>query len=358
MGLLYAFSGFRDNQKSDLLQDNPRLKNFLWVIGGAITVIFADWKILSKDEITAALRGQATLSYVAFATGTMVLCLFGIALGIYWNAKSRGSTNESMRRSAFQLVMIFLHNGYAKYSEKYNELDRNTTPEEIHNRENLAQYGKVVATSIVLAMRDRGMGISREHRLGTIDDLLEAIENTVLLMSGGSRDLQLKSNYMVRITKSDLPRERAPAPMFQFGNADRYEKFLVLRRYKGSRGAQVCLPVEPKGSSEPILPGAPEAFSSGEYRLINCKSVNVDGNFSKQIKDSVSRYFKTAGFSSVISLPISRGRKVIGVLNIESSKVDILDQGDDMVDRVARVLQPYCLLLGEVVGSVEDEARA
>lgn len=357
MGLLYAFSGFRDNQKSDVLQNNPRVKNFLWIVGGAVTVVFADWKILSQDEISTALRGKATLSYVACATVTMVVFLSAIAVGIYFNAKSRGSNNESMKRSAFQLLMIFLHHGYAKYLEKYSELDRNSTPEEIHNRENLAQYGKAVATSIAVCMRDSAAGISREHRLGTIDNLLDAIENTVLLMSGGSRDLAIKTNYMVRVARQDLQRERAPAPLFQFGDAARYERFLVLRRYKGSRGAQVCLPVEPKGGNEPILPGAPEAFSSGEYRIINSKSVNIEKGFPKNIKDDLSKYFKNAPYKSVMSLPISKGRKIIGILNIESNKVDILDQSDDMVDRIARAIQPYCLLLGEVVSSYEEEAK-
>ena len=42
MGLLYAFSGFRDTGKAVGLKDNPRVTNLRWLAVGRIAALFGD----------------------------------------------------------------------------------------------------------------------------------------------------------------------------------------------------------------------------------------------------------------------------------------------------------------------------
>jgi hypothetical protein len=60
------------------------------------------------------------------------------------------------------------------------------------------------------------------------------------------------------------------------------------------------------------------------------------------------------GKSERTLVPLIWERGVVGVVNVESNHVDIVDKGSDMVTRIGNALAPYCVILGELVHRAEE----
>jgi hypothetical protein len=74
----------------------------------------------------------------------------------------------------------------------------------------------------------------------------------------------------------------------------------------------------------------------------------------KAVQTEVKKFFNTKPYASVLSVPVILGTRVIGVANVESSHIDVVDLGFDMVERIADALVPFCMVLGELVNRTEE----
>jgi HAD superfamily phosphoserine phosphatase-like hydrolase len=91
IGIFYGFDGWRGNAEELALQDSPRVKNLLWILGPGIAAFIGDVKALDPD----AKKPLLLLTYfLPCVVGAVVVVVFwGIWIGIgRVRARSRGET--------------------------------------------------------------------------------------------------------------------------------------------------------------------------------------------------------------------------------------------------------------------------
>lgn len=343
MGMLYALSGFNDSGKNDDLKANPRVRNLLWIISGAVGVLLADWKIFSDSGVTSEQRAVLVAAYLLAAVVSAAVWVIGIAIGIFANAATQ--SQKSVRGHAFDLTLTFLSSGYKKYQLSKNEFLKR---KDLAVAELAGEVGLVTSSLIARALRDREPGADPANRENTVSTLMEAASEIVQLVSDGANP-ELRTNYMLSVPKDELNAAKATKPYFTYGDTGRYETYLVLERYRSGPYSAICLPVEPRNSGDRALPGAPHAFYSGEFGVINAKKPPKCGWLPKATQAEIADFFRKVDFQSVLSVPIIKGDQRVGVLNIESSLEDVVGQGPGIVKELVKALAPLLLLLGEVL---------
>lgn len=348
LGLLYAASGFTDPGKTDDLAKNPRVRNLLWLLGGALTVLLTDWKLFSSAAITPEQRATFVATYAIFALSAAVGGVAVIAALIALSLNARARRNIAFRDRIAELVLEYVQYGYRSYRTRFDRLEAVREP--AHPAQAASQIGQILATLMVTTALERSRD-DAQLRDDTIDKVLEGIESMVRLFAPGADGLHLRTNYMARVSEAGLQGAR---PLFVDGPLSDYAGFLVLRRYKDGRQADVCLPFEPTPRERRVLPGAPASVTSKAACRINVAAPEFRPGVPPALRADVKHFFKDVPYVSVLSAPLIWERDVVGVVNVESSHVDLVDQGADMVERIAEALGPFCMILGELVHRGEE----
>lgn len=344
MGFLFATSGFADQGKSDDLSKNPRVKNLIWLIGAGGAVFLADWKIMSGGGVDPALRGQLVFAYVAAAVVLAVVTIAFISAIIYLSVRAAARHNPALRDYAGELVVQYVSFGLRAYRTLRAEFEIKAG-ESLSAAEALRTSGSTLSILFAAVALDRKQS---DHRLRDqfIDQTLEAIEDTVKLFAPKGADLQLQTNYMVRVPQDGL---NGLAPHFAPDPLDSYEAFLILRRYRQGGNPPVALPICKPQPPRSQLPGAPMAVVTQRACLLNTAKVTFKPGVPAKVQKDIRAFFRDVHYASVLSLPIIWDREVIGVVNIESDQVDLVGRGADMVARIGSALAPYSVVLGELV---------
>lgn len=355
LGLLFAVSGYTDSGKTDDLSKNVRVKNFLWLIGGVFAVILGDWSVLTstmKEDV----KGEMLLAYLG---GAMVAALLGvllIAISIAHTARTRARQNPGFGNRTSELVLEYIQYGYRYYRGQLERLDKEVAAADalaasqaLSTPQSLQESGKLLATLIAvtsLAHDEEDPDVLERY----IDQVLIGIEDTVKLFASNVKGLRLRTNYMVEIAEAQLDVD----PMFVSGQLNKYRGFLRLRRYRDRTVGPVCLPVEPPTRANRVLPGAPACVFRQSACLINRRDLKFESGVPKTVQADVRRFFNAQTYDSVLCVPVILGTRVIGVVNVESSHIDVVGLGFDMVERIADALVPFCMVLGELVSRTEE----
>jgi hypothetical protein len=354
-GLLFAVSGWTDSGKTDDFSKTVRVKNFLWLIGGVVTVVFGDWKVVVSST-QEDVKGWMLLAYLAGAMGAAILGVLAIAITIALTASARKKSHPSFGDRTGELVLEYIQYGYRYYRGQLDRIDKEVATaaalaasQSLSTPQSLQESGKLLATLIAVttSARDEADPNLLERY---IDQVLIGIEDTVKLFASNVRGLRLRTNYMVEIVQAQVD----VTPMFASGPLDKYRGFLRLRRYRDREVGPICLPVETKTRAIRILPGAPACVFKQSACLINTKDLKFESGVPKAVQTEVKKFFNTKPYASVLSVPVILGTRVIGVANVESSHIDVVDLGFDMVERIADALVPFCMVLGELVNRTEE----
>jgi hypothetical protein len=349
MGALYGISGFGEPGKTDDFAKDRRVKSLIWLVGGAVGTFAVDWNLMSPGGLTPAQRGLLTGTYMLAAVVTALAVILLIAFSIYLTVHARGRDKPFFRGRAGELVLEFVYFGYRYYRAKLDQLDKEAANAS-DSAVSLGALGVALSTVMMTAALERAQpNIDQRERF--IDEVMSAIENTVKLFGGGVPGLELRTNYMVKVGQDGLA---GHTPMFVEGALQRYDGFLVLRRYRDGMVAAVCVPLERDALSTTLLPGAPTSVAEHAACLLNPKKLSFRKGVPKGVQADVRAYFKDAPYASVLSVPLIWGRDVVGVVNIESNHVEIVGKGPDMIKRIGHALAPYSVILGELVHRAEE----
>jgi hypothetical protein len=345
MGILFGISGFDDGGKTADLSKNQRTKNFLWIVGGATSVLLADWKLLANDANTD--RSQLLIAYligaVGGAGGTILLITIAIAVSI----SRRGTRQPVFRHQALTIVMDYLKFGYRGYQQGVAALEaraQSATPENV-----LRETGRALSLIIASAALARNSN-DPAIRSDTIDRVLGAIEDTVKLFAVDVQDLELQTNYMELIPRDRLGGKK---PLFLEDAVDRHEAFLVTRRYRTGASGTAFLPLYSSMTRKLPLPGAPACAISRKAVVLNTRKIDMPAGLSKDVQTDIRNFFKDVWYLSVLSVPLVSGRDVVGVVNIEANYIDVVGKDTHMVSSIGAALAPHCLILGELVARGE-----
>ena len=349
MGFLYAISGFGDSGKVDDLAKNPRVRNVLWLFGGAVGIFFADWTAMAGKPIAPEDKGVLISVYSLAALGAVLLTLLGQSLLILSNAHEASRREAALRGRGGELVHEFLVYGFRAYRSLRDKLE-SAAAKQFTIPDALAALGTGVSVLAAATVRDREHADARS-RDDLVDQALQAMESTVKLFAPGVVDLELHTNYMVRVSSDRLG---GVSMRFAPGDLTDYDSFLVLRRYRDKHADSLCLPISKRGQGERVLPGAPAAAFFSEARLINAAKPIYETGVPPATRTEINTFFKQAAYKSVLSVPLVREREVVGVVNIESNHVDVVGKGPDMISRIGAALAPYTVVLGELVGRAEE----
>ena len=347
MGFLYAVSGFTDPGKVEEFSKNPRVKNLIWLLGGAGGVFLLDWKIMAPEDVDAHLRGALMFSYALCAIGAAIIVILGMSCFIFLSTEGLARRNPCLIGRSGDLVLEYISYGYRAYRTRQEKLEA-AGEAGGGGPEALSAVGSTLSVLISATARDRGRGDPVQRDL-LIDQALLAIESTVKLFATGVPNLELRTNYMAvaPFVRLGTTRQRFVADAPQPDT-----KFLVLRRYRDQLAEAFAIPIA--AVSEKQLPGAPIAAADGQACLLNPKRLSFRKGVPKATRDQVKAFFKGAGYGSVLSVPLIWERDVVGVVNVESNHIDLVGKGSDMSRRIGIALAPFCVVLGELVRRAEE----
>ncbi len=379
LGVFFALNGFGESVKPTELKNSARVRNLLWLVTGAVGVLFADWKKLAGS---APEPGFLLVSYLLGAISGAVLGMLMVvaflALDIRRANRLRGGDDELL---PYDLIVDYLHYGYAYYQQKRSKLEEARTTGRQHvelavqralqqaqqdhaarkrqgrliRLERDAGVQDVIAALVhgiasILAESDPTRRRERENEV--IELILNGVKAAVLNQARSDlKSLQIHVNHMTFVPIAEVTEEQLEAALFRFGDEDRYTGLLVLHRAAaGSALETVVLPVDGRISDrDTLLPGAPEAFVLGKAAIINSRSVKCNQGIDKPIQAAIEKFFKGVDFESVASIPISSKTGVLGVINVESNRDDLLGEGEEIGKAVCTTLQPFAALLSRVL---------
>ncbi|WP_146044242.1 hypothetical protein [Novacetimonas maltaceti] len=240
--------------------------------------------------------------------------------------------------------MTYMYHGYNKYRERVSSImsSQNVSKEEIIP-EILDKVGKSIATAYAYAR-----GALNRHDLeeiqGGTKKVMGAMADVVRLIAPNSDQLNINVNFMLKVPEppSDVP------PEFMIHKKESYSSFLLLIRYDNGNGFRICLPLESSTKTNYSLPNAPACFAEGEPKLLNKNKIKFQNKVPKDVQEQVRKFFSESKYESVLSLPLCLAQgsnESIGVVNIESNRIDIIGNGSKQTLRIANSLAPLCLIL-------------
>jgi hypothetical protein len=349
MGSLFAISGFTDAGKTDDLSKNQRVKNLAWLVGGAASVLLFNWKLLSPAEVTPAERATLMVTYALAAVIALFVVILIIAASIFNTVRARAAARAIFQGKAGELVLEYIQYGYRYYRARLDKLDQEAGQAD-DAAQSLAKLGEALATVMATTALDRTQPNAAQREL-FIDQVLAAIEDTVKLFGSGVTDLKLRTNYMVKVSAASLA---GTEPHFIDRPVEGYEGFLVIRRYRDGAAGAACLPLEPATRAAWVLPGAPASVFGRAACHMNLGKLKFGARVPATVRRQVEGFFKGAAYVSVLSVPLLWDRSVVGVVNVESNHVDVVNKGSDMIGRIGNALAPHCVILGELVHRAEE----
>jgi len=378
LGVFFALNGFGESVKPAELKNSARVRNLLWLVTGAVGVILADWKRLAGSAPDAGfLLVSYLLGAIAGALFGLVVIVAFLALSIRYANHRRGVADQLPHG----LIVDYLHYGYAHYQQMRAKLEeaKSGAQEQIRiavdealakaHRDNAAREQEerlvrmerdasvqdliaALVHGIASVLAESNRERQRERQNEVIDAVLGGIKAAVLNQARSDlTGLRIHVNHMTFVPIADATEEEREAALFRFGDEERYTGLLLLHRAAGGSALEtVVLPVDGRvNDRDRLLPGAPEAFVHGKAAIVNSRSIKCNDGIDQETQSAIRRFFEAVDFESVASIPISGKGGPMGVVNIESSRRDLLGEGEAIGKAVCTTLQPFAALLSRVL---------
>lgn len=350
LGLFYGFDGWRGSAENLPFNQTPRVRNLLWVVGGAFSSFAAS---LFYGDVS---RPRVLLFYlIGFIVGGLGSVVGWGILILFKYSYIRFRHPEDYPPQPFSPVFDYFQYGYHFVKKDYAEgLKRLNEQNSKKRRELLPAYAEQVSLAVA-AVSSYLSDPTDKKRFDITRSILKAICAVMRLYHVQVRALSFNANCMVAYQRDDAPDEMAKRLKFAWGDLSRYDYYLSLYAYAEPKGVQnFALPVEPKNdphSWRKMLPGAPEAFLINETIIIdNIRKLSYADAIPFEIREEISVYFKKRRtFESFACVNIVYGGRQVGVLNIECSTKNIFGRGQKHKDELQSLLFPFCFLLGFLI---------
>jgi len=357
MGSVFVFSSWRGSLKGSDLKSDPRIKGLGWAIAGFFATLLGRWeKLFDLEKVD---RNRLLLAYTVPLLLTVFACLALISLMIFVRSAAiqRHSSKEYLSES-FKPVLEYLQYGYQHYKE---ECER---PIEAERKSRLLRFRELNAAAFDLLARDI-LAIESYHRAEAVAALeplranlcrqiLDHIRLTVQSYMPVDSNPHLNANIMFAIPVADATEEHWNLAKFVYQERQQYGHLLILREYVSPEGQEgfalpVVNPLLVPEWREWVLLGAPDAFLRKEVLVIQTHNLDFGKHVPQNIKQQIQGYFDgKEGFRSFACLPLLGEGSARGIVNVESNQEHIFQESAEVQSEIARVLQPFCALLGSI----------
>jgi hypothetical protein len=325
LGGFYGLDGWRGSLKEVDLRNSPRVKNFLWLIGAGAAAFIADIHLIDQRADKSILL---LLYGICAAVGIVSVVAFFAALTLL---------SARHNPSAYGLgdsLGDYLQFGYHYFRKRKDELTH-----ELHvvqgDHQRLLKYLKQLTSSIVIA----GADVTLADKNVLARQLLLAV-NEVVAASQPETVATIRANFMRVVPCTDEIR----ATVRFADDEDDLAECLELALYdSGVEPLGFRLPLIP----EKVLPGAPTALQRSSPIIVdNTAKIAYPDNISQSVRRASRSYFESQPFKSFASLPVVANGRAIGVVNVESTGLEIF--GSTLAEKqlLAAYLMPFCAALG------------
>lgn len=357
LGVFYGFDGWRGSTENIPLKNSPRVKNFLWAIGGAFFIVIADL----KSVIPQLNKQRALLAYLLAFAALSVLTILAWGIGIFLKFTwIRFFDRDRLPAPPFTPFADYLRYGYEFHNTQYREaLKRKEIREDQFLRAFLPSYIRQLSYAITAVYSYRkSPDINKKREVET--SILRSLCAVVAEYYGKQANLEVNANYMVAFHKSLIDRAILDRLRFAFGDMGRYEFFLALSEYAEDRGREnFILPVENRNSPKAqrlSLPGAPLAFVRNNTEIVDdVGKIRYGKDIPSEVIGEMSEYFTNKNFRSFGSINIAGGGKQLGVVNVESNFTHVFGKTQAQKKEIVALLHPFCSLLAFVITPNEIE---
>ena len=364
-GWLLGLGGFIEVTNLTDIRKSYRLRNFQYLLGGLFVAIFSDYRKIGLGD-----NFPTYVPMSCFAAGAIIVFIATIFVTI--RSIRRSVTNWNAQRDRdFQvdqdaLTREYLQHGKPAFDEKFKaEREANDKREEVAGSTSMAarrrrhlEANKALSACVYGVLHFDVSKATPQDRSALVEAILDAGCAAVRAHSRKPDELELKGSFMRFIPgekATDKIRAHArfkfddPKTSLQSTDASRYWGYLELCHGAGyGAGKRVVLPVESAAApAELTLPGAPTAVREGGFAIMTVKPLTRKDGIEDRIWEEMETFFADAGFASVASVIVSGSGGAHGILNIESSKQDLLGEGDALARAACATLQPVAALLSK-----------
>ncbi len=373
-GSILGLNGFAQPVGNTPLNQTPRLKNLGWLLSGFFVMYLADPKRIGFPADFPFFRWP----FIGYGVGAVL----GVVGSISWMAHSITQSVQSLNSQlpeghkvdAHFLRREYLTYGKARFDERLEkartdaiqardqqkreleiarekrelEIARDQRKRELeiarNQRKRDLEIGANRSAAECIYNATNALGVQRKLNDGPLmDALLKAI--CAKVAAATSEVVDLKGSYMAFV-----PERKAASfiekALFTTGMAGRYSGYLELKRGSVRVNREVVLPIAVVPDA--ALPGPPEAVISQGFFVMNTRDIKFQPQVVPEVREEMNNFYKQPYFeqiASVTTIPVSDGKTLHGVMNIESPKPDLFGERRDALNDVVETLQPLIALL-------------
>lgn len=352
MGGVFVLSSWRGSLKGSDLKSDPRIKSLGWAIVGFFATLLGRWeKFFDLDKLD---RGRLLLSYTLPLLGTAILGVAAIALTIYMRTASvKKKSSAGYLWESFAPVLDYLHYGYLYYRQQEQEASKQNEGSELRRFQKVNAMAASQLAGDIAAVERYHLDPSEALRATVSQHILEHVCLIVqTYMEVGSQP-NLNANIMVAIPAAHFGEADWKSVKFAYQAHEQYGYLLALTYYARPEGQEhfsipVVDPVQVPDWENWVLLGAPVAFLRQEGLVVQTHELDFAQHVPHNIRKEIQGYFRRKGFRSFACLVIPGEGKPRGILNVESNQEHIFQESEELQSEIARLLEPFCVLLGSI----------
>jgi hypothetical protein len=316
LGILLGLNGFAQPATPTVLGQSPRIKNLIWLFGGAFAIFIADFKKLGVPSDFPWI--YPLISYGLCALGGVVISVGWMCWSISVTVGNFNKQNLNTKLDADSFWREYLTYGKSRFEEKWR------TDSAQAGNENKKRQLSLEADTEISKCIFATLAISKSEHPQTdmlIDTIMETAVSVVRLHTGIET---VRASYMSYIPAAEAPDPVKKKALFTDGMNFPIQGYLELLRGGGVQAREVILPVF--NDPEATLPGAPEAAKAFGVASMNIRHIDYPAKVSPAVRQQVQAHFRDQYFKpieAVTSIAVYDGEALVGVLNIESSAKEL-----------------------------------
>jgi len=329
LGVLYGLNGWRGSVKENPLQKSARVKNLFWVLGAGGVAVLGDIHKISDtaDKALLAVSYYVFLAIGGFGTITV--------LAVITMLNTRGRWEEY---TAGDALLDYLEFGYDYVRRRGSEHSA-----ELRKAQRQADEWKHYLRQLTACIASAGSEGAMDHRIEIARQVLDAV--TAIVLSLNPELKTVRTNFM-RVV--DCTNDNRGTLLFT-ERPETVSRCLELAIYdSGVVPANFSLPlVDRPGAHQHVLPGAPAALAYSKAVVVDdTRDLEIAKEIPEAVRKQIKEYFKLQEFRSFASLPVVAGGRPVGVLNVESTEIEVFGSTIEQQNAISLRMFPFCAALG------------
>jgi hypothetical protein len=347
VGIFYGFDGWRGNTAEVDIQESPRLKNLIYVLGAGFAAFFGD-----LDALDPQIKKPLVLlaySLPCLAAAATVVVFWGTIVGVerLW----AGHKGQTYGYGFARAVGDYFFYGYRHYQERLDQSRRAAEGAAVSATQvQLARFQELYLDQLTLAIAAAGSA-TPATRERTAQEILASIAAVIRSYHRDEdRSKGIRANLMLRRDCNKALRERLIFAGSDRANVKRCLELIVYDSHEDDPGIVLPLPDAGVDARSRALPGAPMAFvHPNRYAVIDDKSqIEFAAQVPDEIRVEIRQFLETSLYKSFGCIQIVGRSGALGVVNVEASVSHVFGNSDQEKRRTITNLMPFCAALAIV----------